>query len=317
MDNLKPITLQVAPANKGPRVPFAQTDNAAEEIAAAAALPAFHPFRHYARVPRGMLGVHMGGDYPGHYAIVDPRNLTIEDGAVVLMRGYGEDSPPHFDKLTWSASWKCWMVSTGFRRPGRLALSDTVTEEYISKRIMGRVVGVLAENGEPLRELWPRSNSVFASPIADGVIEPSELPDVYGSRVAGDCLDPVLKDGELARFDCSVAIARNDIIGMWLKPHLVTDQVKHQALVKLLVSGLTKQLQAQLPLPDHMALPPLMFVRTLNPIRTYVVPLDQIAAIAKCTGRVTETVDKRKVAQRYRSTERHHEARFAAGGESR
>ena len=124
-------------AGKGMMVPLARPDNAEQEIAAAAALPAFYPMQHFARVPRGMLGVHMGGDYPGHYAVVDPHNLEIESGAVVMMRGYDEDDPPHFTKIEWSASWKCWMITSGFRRPGRLYLSDTVNEDYITKRIMG------------------------------------------------------------------------------------------------------------------------------------------------------------------------------------
>jgi len=298
-------------------VPFDRTDNAEKEIAAAASLPAFHPMPHFARVPRGMIGVHMGDDYPGHYAVVDPRNLKIEDGAVVLQRGVFDDSPPIFSKITWSASWKRWMITTGFQRPGRLYLSDTASEEFLHKRIIGRAVGVLAANGEPLRELWPLYYYRLPPAPEERVIDPKSLPDFYGAKVVGDCLDPVLKDGDLARFDRTVAVNRHDLIGIWLKPHLVTNRVKSQALVKMLVSGLTKQLQARLPLPDDMPLPPLMFVQTLNPLCTYVVPLDQVAAIVKCTGEATVPVGKPKVVQRPRSRERREEGRIAAGGENR
>jgi hypothetical protein len=279
MDNAMNSTVMPIPVAVPHLVPPARAD-----IERVRALPAFHPLPHHQAVPRGLVAVAMGGDYPLNYALVDRKRLDFEDGAIMLLRPSDPDMRPRacFVKVSWSKGWNTWVIGAGLTAPGRMSLVNNVSADYLRKRIIGRAVGVLADSsGQPMKELWPAYDG--DEPLPD-LLDADDFPALYSSKVDGDCLDPMIRDGSCVSFQRDASIKPDTPVVMWRKPRLTTKPGNRQGLLKLFVSGLTEKQRQALPLPDNMMIPPIMLVRTLKPARTWVVPLDQLIAVHKCTG---------------------------------
>ena len=94
----------------------------------------------------------------------------------------------------------------------------------------------------------------------------------------GDCLMPVYASGTKFLFSATSRRRVGDYVALWRKPEQTFND-QYQSLINRLLTPIPRRWAA-----TYRDMPPDVLVETLNPQRTYVVPVDQLAAIHRCEG---------------------------------
>jgi hypothetical protein len=227
------------------------------------------------RVPKGCHALrdwHLGGAY----VVVDPTMTTMEAGETFAIR-WSEHRAPSTSEIRWAEARNGrrarWMIRTPFVPDGLFAMGDDLSEASFARHAVGKVVGILCNrDGMPMLELW--SEEYGKRP---DTIDTATLPDRYAMKAEGDCLMPVFATGTTLLFSSTDRRRVGDFVGIWRKPEL-TGAKQYQTLVKRLLTPVPRRVAG----PLHM--PPVILVETLNPRRTWVLPMDQVAAVHRCLG---------------------------------
>lgn len=234
---------------------------------------------HLDRVPPGC---HALRDWhlSGAFVVVDPNDRILADGATYAMQ-WDENRRPSTSEVRWQEARNGrparWGIRTPYVPDGFFAMGDDLSERSFAKYGVGKVVGILCNrDGSPMTELWPYDQGGGNNPKA---LDPTCLPESYHMICEGDCLMPVFENGTRFRFSITGRRTVGSYIALWRKPEL-TPAGQHQALIKRLLTPLPRNWRPS----DHPHMPPVIIVETLNPHRSYVVPLDQVAAVHKCEG---------------------------------
>ena len=227
------------------------------------------------RVPKGCHALrdwHLGGAY----VVVDPTIKAMVHGDTVAIRWSGH-RPPSTNEIRFrqarNGRREGWMIRTPFVPDGFFAMGDDLSEASFARHAVGKVVGILCNlDGTPMRELW--AEEYDRKPDA---IDPLRLPEAYAMKCEGDCLMPVYSTGTKFEFSTTARRRVGDFVALWRKPEL-TGTKQYQALVKRLLTPVPRRGRV----PHDM--PPVILVETLNPHRTWIVQMDQLAAVHRCIG---------------------------------
>jgi hypothetical protein len=116
------------------------------------------------------------------------------------------------------------------------------------------------------------------------VIDLSTLPEVYASRVVGDCMEPTIKDGATARFSKNESYGRGDIVCIWFQPNAAAEFGAPRALKRL--SYALPPWVKGFPYADHPKsdVAAIVIFESDNPRRMYRVKCSDVAAIHKFIG---------------------------------
>jgi hypothetical protein len=111
-------------------------------------------------------------------------------------------------------------------------------------------------------------------------IDPEALPDEYGMRVLGGCLEPEIPDGARVMIDKRVTAAPGDFVCIYLRPELVKPG-DCQARIKRLVMGPPPWVT--LPYREHpkSEVQAVLIAEQMNPPRSYTIPCDAVLAVHK------------------------------------
>lgn len=232
------------------------------------------------RVPKGC---HALRDWRigGAYVVVDPRIKALVHGDTVAIQ-WSEHRPPSTNELRYreerNGRRAGWMIRAPFVPDGFLAMGDDLSELSFAERGIGKVVGILCNrDGTPMTELWGEEQ-YDRKPDA---IDPTTLPDTYAMQCKGDCLMPVYPTGTKFLLSTTERRRVGDFVALWRRPEL-TGKDQYQSLLKRLITPIPRRWTGK---NRHM--PPVILVETLNPKRTWVVPMDQLAAVHRTTGPYT------------------------------
>ena len=118
-------------------------------------------------------------------------------------------------------------------------------------------------------------------------IDPSQLPDVYGMRVAGDCMAPEIPDGSLLHFDKREPVKAGDTVIIYARPELVRPGGM-QAQVKRLVLAIPDCVKFPFRQHPDSNVSPLIIAEMLNPPRQLMINCSDVLAVHKCMGPLSE-----------------------------
>lgn len=112
------------------------------------------------------------------------------------------------------------------------------------------------------------TTSLQAQPLP--FIHPDEMPGVYALTGYGDCMRPLIADGEVLVFSKTASPQPGDVVSV-----IFTQEAGQRSRVP----GLIKRLA--LPLPP---LAGLIVVDQINPPRRYAIPSTDVLAVHRCMG---------------------------------
>lgn len=237
---------------------------------------ALRKLTHMDQVPKGHLVLkdwHLGGAF----VVIDPADKAMVHGETFAIQ-WSEHRPPSTNEIRWydakNGRPSRWMIRTPFVPDGFLAMGDNTNPASFARAVVGKVVGILCNrDGTPMVQLW--AEEYDTKPDA---LDPATLPESYAMKCEGDCLMPVYPTG--TKFLLSTTDRRRvgDFVALWRKPEL-TGSKQYQSLMKRLLTPIPRRWTSK-----HRDMPPVILVETLNPKRTWVVPMDQLAAVHRCIG---------------------------------
>jgi len=124
----------------------------------------------------------------------------------------------------------------------------------------------------------------YSTPKADpAFLHPASLPDKFALRVVGDCLAPLIKEGDAVVVDKQLPYAAGDLVVIFMRPELVKPGelgIYVKRIVMNMMQGVTFPYVAH---PDSNVIP-VIIVEQDNPRRQYTITADRILAIHRCLG---------------------------------
>jgi hypothetical protein len=232
-------------------------------------------------VPRGCVAVQVDSTNApfiraGEFCVIDPRDRELVHCGIYLLQWYeaGRVSLLAAEWAQIGQTWAWWLQA-----PGGGLTDGPYTADGLSKRIVGRVVGVLAdEAGQHLRCLW--GNGAISA-HDQPVVATEELPEVYVSQADGRCMEPLYHTGDRLEFTQLERPRPGDAVAIWRRPEFHGPGL-FQCLVKRLVTLPPRKLAP--PTHDPAKPSPVFIVETINPPKRYVVKAEELLGVHKCNG---------------------------------